>query len=258
MYALSHKSSSTHSAIGDFGTAVDMEEPPVSDEEKSYLETDFNQSSKTGTQYYEKPAQNTTKFIPTEILMDDSTIQIIQSVPEPEPEAEHTLVKNTCPEHSLHVPYITTDQTYMAHTLNSTYPNQSSVPINYPIPSIPLHEGIKFDSISYHLHPHTCHSSHPSAATRGISIHEYMSSTKSSPAPPRTLFSSHSSPSPDVYFDKDPCSYHNSLHNARAHQHSSVVFDRFSRYGPCLHKTTEKRYAMSSDISLHRHGEFVP
>lgn len=253
MYAQSHKSSSTHSALGEFGTAIDLDDPPLTDEEKNYLETELFQVSSASSPFTDKASSKSksSTFIPTEILMDETTIQIIQSVQEPMGSSGEILpmVPNGCPEHSVHLPHICTNQTYSTpsvHSAHSTHSCHTAMPHFYPAPPfVPHHrEGIKFDSISFHLHPYTSHSSHSSRqgpAHRGLSIQDYISSTRSSSAP-KTLSSSQSSPLPEFLMDET--SGRDKNHQMQDHgcmSTSAIGFTSTSSYGHCQHSTKEGR-----------------
>ena len=207
LYAHSHKSSSTHSALGEFSTAVDLDEPPsiISDQD----ETTFTISQDHTCQLPSKPSapprvehshSRSGNFIPTEILMDDSTIKIIQSIPIDEDSTDcSSTICHTCPEHPIphsHVdlsPNVVIHEHYSNHS-HIHYQTPSNAPVAFQ-PFDPL-SGIQYDSISYHLHPFSSRSVRIDPRSQETSMHD-ISSTKSSPTP-RTFISSHNSPLPEI------------------------------------------------------------
>lgn len=212
---MSHKSSSSQSALVDFGRAIDAEEPPAGNEDRNYLETQFMRASAASPPTITEPSAKQKHFVPTEILMDDSTIQIIQTETHPDEDtnSRDLGVHNTCPEHSEHLPYIRcVDQTFPTQTIQSSFTahlQHSSVPLHCPIPirPVPSLPSVPFDSISYHMHNTALR---PPAA-------DYVSSTKSSP---RDRFSSRTSSSAGR-FPPEGCSRGMSMDDAKYGGHMS-------------------------------------
>jgi hypothetical protein len=198
LYALSHKSSSTQSALVDFSTAVDLDDAPPTDEERAYLETEFLKASAASPPRLSSSVLKSKKstYVPTEILMDESTIQVIQCKEslddsmDDEARELMSLANSTCPEHAVHLPFMcSSNQTFPTQTIQASYSAYShhSPPLICPIPIRPLPRqgSVPFDSVSFHVQSHT------SRKPELLQSHsqDYVSSTKSSPTPKGRLSS---------------------------------------------------------------------
>lgn len=151
-------------------------------------------------------------FIPTEILMDDTTIQIIQSIPDPE---SCSIGQESYPEHSVPGHLMSVKPKVMTiedpRTPQSHYSVHSEIESSCnQMPFIPF-GGIKFDSISYHLHPHTSQSAFCPFTHNPPSVHECIGSSRASPLQ-KSFVSSHSSPSVEPLPNEISSNQSNSLH----------------------------------------------
>ncbi|KAF2352640.1 hypothetical protein FHG87_016606, partial [Trinorchestia longiramus] len=160
-----------------------------------------------------------------------------------------SLVHSTCPEHSVHLPFIGSDgQTCSTQTIqasHSAYSHHSPVPLHCPIPIRPLPRqgSVPFDSVSFHLHPSTHHSIRLSHSQEGPSTQEYVSSTKSSPTP-KSRFSG-ISPLPGLFF-KDSRSYGASLDDSRV---AAKFLDDSRAVGPSSHTRRLEKESLSTDCT---------
>ena len=186
--------------MGEFGTAVDLDDPPnqvITNEERTYLESEFLEASANimATRSENSSVTNTkaSKFIPTEILMDESSIQIIQVLPDESDTTSH--LSNLCPNHSKSgssQPYLPPEYyaSLSTNTIHSTHScHSSSIPTHYPLPPFAPPSGIQFDSVSYHVHPHVNHRVYPS---KGLSVEGFASSSRLPPSTKPFFMSSHS------------------------------------------------------------------